>query len=408
MRSKNSLIDHLTLAAGYTCVGASPCSINSVVSRILLVVFLLFSTLWTLPPEAAPAISWNFESPEQYRGWEGEGIEAGMIQGGVFRILGKEEFQLVLPPGLNIPAERNPYLRIRLRFQSPRYMRVFWQSRGGKPILSLRVIQPPFDRHFHTYWIPLAKSPEQKGKVERVGLFFGGRPGWIEIDSLDIGPFSLKEYVLSQWQEFCLPRPLNLATINFLQSPWLFNKPFASWLNIIAALIIILGAIFYFTAGDKKKIKIVSSIGFTMLVLWIIYDIRETYSQYQMVEEVYRSYVRPPPGEKTFPALGDFYGFIDLCREKIPQDSQYHFYPYPDWPYDCRIHYFLYPRRITSATWVNVIEGDDIPYHVVYRNPGVRHDAASGRLRRGDSYISRPGRIVGLFDEDSFIFLEDR
>ena len=403
------MIDRRLPAAGHTCVGAPPCFINSVVSRILPVAFLLFSTLWTSPPEAAPATSWNFERPGQFGGWEGEGIEASMIRGGTFRVFGVEELKLVSPRGLSIPVEENPYLRIRLRCLSPRYMRVFWQGSEGKPILSPRVIQTPFDKkHFHTYWIPLAKPPEQKGKVERVGLFFGGRPGWVEIDSLAVCPFSLKEYMRDQWQEFCLPRPLNPATINFLQSPWLFNKPFASWLNIIAALIIILGAIFYFTAGDKKKIKIVSSIGFTMLVLWIIYDIRETYSQYQMVEEVYRSYVRPPPGEKTFPALGDFYGFIDLCREKIPQDSQYHFYPYPDWPYDCRIHYFLYPRRITSATWVNVIEGDDIPYHVVYRNPGVRHDAASGRLRRGDSYISRPGRIVGLFDEDSFIFLEDR
>ena len=299
MRTNNSAIYRRLPAAGPPSVGAPPCFINSVVFRILPVVFLLFLTLWPSPPEAAPATSWNFE-----------------------------------------------------------------------------------------------------------------RSGWLEIDSLDIGPFSLKEYMRDQWQEFCLPRPFNLATINFLQSPWLFNKPFASWLNIVAALLLIGAAIFYFKAGDKKKIKIVSSIGFTMLVLWVIYDIRETYSQYQMVEEVYRSYVRPPPGEKTFPALGNFYRFIDLCREKIPPDSQYHFYPYPDWPYDCRIHYFLYPRRIRSATWNNVIEGKDIPYHVVYRNPRVAYDTPSRRLRRkgpyGESFISPPGRVVVLFDRYSFIFMEDR
>ena len=332
-----------------------------------------------------------------------------MIRGGAFRIFGKEELKLVSPTGLNIPVEKNPYLRIRLRCQSLRYLRVFWQGSEGKPILSLRVIQTPFDKkHFHTYWIPLAKSPEQKGKVERVGLFFGGRPGWIEIDSLSVCPFSLKEYMRDQWREFLLPGSLHPATINSLGSPGLFNRPFISWLNGLAIIISVIGGIFYFKAGGRQKVKTAAGVGLALLALWIIYDIRETYSQYQMVEEVYRSYVRPPPGEKTFPGLGDFYRFVDLCRETIPEDGCYHFHPYPDWPYDCRIHYFLYPRRIMSSTWVNVIEGEDIPYHVVYGNPGVRHDAASGRLRRGDSCISRPGRIVAAFDEDSFIFLEDR
>ncbi|MDP8215383.1 MAG: hypothetical protein RAO92_02870 [Candidatus Euphemobacter frigidus] len=149
-----------------------------------------------------------------------------------------------------------------------------------------------------------------------------------------------------------------------------------------------------------------------MLVLWVVYDIRETYSQYKMVEEIYLSYVEPPPEKKTFPALGDFYRFIDLCREKIPPDSQYHFYPYPDWPYDCRIHYFLYPRRIHSDTWINIIEGEEIPYHVVYKNPRVHYDLSRRRLRytgpEGGSFISPPGDVIALFDRNSFIFLEDR
>jgi hypothetical protein len=182
-------------------------------------------------------------------------------------------------------------------------------------------------------------------------------------------------------------------------------------LNILAATAIAVAVIFYFKAGKRGKNRLILKAALMLLLVWIVYDVRESFSQYQTIKEIRDSYVKPPPGEKTFPALGNFYGFVDLCREVIPETAQYHFYSLPMWPFDCRIQYFLYPRGIKSSTWNRYDPGGETPYHAVYQDPGIRHDRATGRLiRRGEdgvSFISQSGRILSRFDANSFIFLED-
>ena len=374
----------------------------------IAIVLLIIGVL--VPPSFAEK-SWEFKTAGEVRDWRGEGIEGFRVEGGVFQVRGKEELQLLSPPGLNIPVSEEPHLRIRFRSQSPRYLRVFWRPRAGRPVLIPEITQPVFDRNFHTYWISLTEKKEYRDTIEQLGLIFGGRPGWVEIDTIEIRPFSLGKYLSDQWEEFWLPRSLNLGTINSLSSPRLFGRPFVSWLNKLAFLIIIIGVFFYLKVGQKRKRGVVLKTALAVLLLWIAYDIRETFSQFQIADEIYRSYVEPDPSEKTFPALGAFYRFVDLAGDVIPEGAQYHFYSSPDWPYDCRIKYYLYPRRINSDTSVNMIPGGAIPYHLVYQNPLVRFDPESRRLRYagpgGEFYVSSPGKIAARFAPDSFIFLED-
>jgi len=377
---------------------------------LLLGVSLLFG-FPAARTEAASASSWSFERKEEITAWRGEGIESSRVEGGVLRILGREEVGLILPFPVPVPAKTNPYIKIRFRTSSPRALRVFWQPSGVNQRWPSLVIPSRFGREFQTRWVNLAESPEWRGEIGWIGLQFGGEFGWVEIDLIEIGPFSLGSYLKIGWEELWRPRPLHLGTINSLSSPLLFDRPLVSWLNKIAVIILIAGWIIHFKVRPSQKVNIITGVGLALLCLWVIYDVRETYSQFKMAETIYQSYVKPPPGEKTFPALGNFYGFVEVCRDKIPPDSQYHFYSQPDWPYDCRIKYHLYPRRLNSDTWANIIAGEDIPYHVIYNNPVINYDSPRRRLRYvgpgGGFFISEPGEMIARFDQHSFLFRED-
>jgi len=377
---------------------------------ILTLILLLLIPGFTGLSASTDLRSWEFNAPEEIKGWRGEGVEGSRVQEGVFQIMGREQVQLISPSNLDIPIQPDPYLRIRYLFHSPRYLQVFWQPRSGKPVLLPDVIQPLFDRNFHTSWIPLTDKLEYRDTIEQLGLIFGGRPGWVEIDSIEVLPFSLGRYLQDQWREFMNPRRLHPGMINSLNSPALFDQSFISWCNKLALFVLVIGAIIYFRTKNNR-IRIAAMAGLAILVIWMIYDIRETYSQFQVAEEIHRTYIKPPAGEKTYPSLSDFYQLVSLVDNNIPSDAQYHFYQ--EWPYDCRLKYFVYPRRINCDASSNIISSLPIPYHLIYRNPQIQYDAVSRRLRYQDLntgmefYISNPGVITGWIDPGSYIFRED-
>ena len=369
---------------------------------------LLFSFI-PLYAEAGPTPDWYFSSAGNFTAWRGEGIEAGGPRPGGLQIMGGEELRLISPSGLGIPAAEKPYLRIRFRPQSPRYLRIFWIDGAGRPVLVPDAVQIPFDRNFHTRWIPLTEKREYRDTIERISLYFGGRPGWVEIDFIEVRPFSLSLYLSDQWREFWLSRHLHPGTINSLQSPQIFNKPFVTWLNKLLLIILVIGLIFYFKTKHSKRVKIATKIGLAVLIIWIIYDIRETYSMFTIAKDIYESYVKPPPAEKTFPALGDFYRMVDFAEKHIPLNESYNFYQ--GWPFDCRLKYYLYPRRINCNTTSNIVPGEPTPYHLIYRNPEILYDPVSRRLisreGRNRTYISAPGRIISRMGPATYIFRED-
>ena len=375
-----------------------------------LIVSVLFVSIIPFLPTSwsAESLEWEFNAPEETRGWRGEGVEGSRVQGGIFQIMGMEQFQLISPPNLGIPAQEDPYLRIRFLFRSPRYLRVFWQPRSGKSVLVPDVIQPLFDRNFHTSWIPLTEKLEYRDTIEQLGLIFGGRPGWVDIDSIEILPFSLGRYIQDQWSEFMLPRRLHPGTINSLNSPRLFNKPFISWLNKLALLVLLIGVILYYKAARNNRAKIVTRIGLAILALWIIYDVRETYSQFKIVEDIYQVYVKPPPEKKTFPALGDFYRFVEFCRQNIPVESIFKLLPKPYWPFDCRLKYFLYPAHIESKKTESFFKNCLPKYFIVYNAPQYSFDPNDRKIVTKDGNpVSKNGGVIARYNSNSFVFLEE-
>ena len=380
-------------------------SSRRIISTLILILLIPGSFALSASTDS---LSWEFNTPEGIKGWRGEGIEGSRVQDGIFQIMGMEQFRLISPPHLGISVQDDPYLRIRFLFRSPRYLRVFWQPRSGKPVLVPEVIQPLFDRNFHTSWIHLANKLEYRDTIEQLGLIFGGRPGWVEIDSIEILPFSLSRYLLDQWSEFMAPRRLHPGAINSLQSPRLFNKSFISWINKLALIVLLIGIILYYKSAKNNRARIAVRTGLVILVFWIVYDLRDTYSQFKIVEEVHQAYVKPPPEAKTFPALGDFYRLVQFCREVIPEDAVFQLLPKPYWPFDCRIKYYLYPRHMESEK-TKSFYGDNVPrYYIIYNDPQLTFDPDREQiLDRTGKAISKKGKVIARYNRDSFIFLEE-
>ena len=376
----------------------------------LALLLLAFPISAAFPAAEGERLSWDFSSPGQAAGWTGEGIQSSGIRDGRLQILGGEQAQILFPPGLSFHPEKNRYLKIRFKTSSPRYLQILWESRVIPGEIARLTLPPSMDGNFHSRWIDLSESRRWSGEILRMALVFMGKPGWIEIDSIEVGPFDFGQYLSDQWREFALPRGLTLGTINFLSSPPLCNRPFIVWLNILAGIAFLAGGFFYLRVRREERGRVVVRLGIALLVIWIVYDLRETYTQYRTAEEIYRSYVEPPPEKKTFPPLGDFYRFVDFCRQHVPAGAVFKLLPEPFWPFDCRLKYFLYPAWVESDATASYF-GDRPPkYRIVYQAPSIVHDAASGSLRSrdGKTIYAKKGRLIARYDPNSFIYLVEK
>jgi|GEM_PF-753774 len=353
---------------------------------------------------------WDFKYPGDLQGWTVDGIRDSGIDDGAFVLIGEKRVQLRFPPGLAINSEKDNYLRLRLRIYSPRLIQVFWATQRSEKQLPAIPFYPHRDQHLHTYWIDLSESLEWIGKIDLMGLAFFGAPGRIDIDSIEIRPFSLFSYISDQWHEFWLPRTLLLGTINSLSSPYIAyigGWSLVSLLNLLAVIVLIIAAVFYSRSSRLSRRQIVATVGMIFLCLWIVYDLRDTYSQYKIAQEIYHSYIKPPPEEKTFPALGDFYQFVSFCRENIPQGSVFDIIPKGYWPFDCRLNYFLYPGHYIKEA--NEAYYRNIPlYYIIYNNPQCQFDPGSARIVTMErKAITEKGKIIARYNNNSLIFKED-
>ena len=394
----------LSAALGYL-YGKMKASVATI--SVALVAILLLAVR---PSPAAVEIplTWTVRDRGELASWSGDGVQSSEVRNGALRMFGGERVHLVTPPDRLFSAAENPYLRLRLRTESPRWCQFFLEDASGRAHYSSFVVSLAPGDSPQTYWINAARSANWRGEIRRVGMLFSGHPGWLEFEYLQAGPFDLGAYLADNWRLFMQPRLLNLASINSLSPPFLFNSSLIAWLNSAAVPLLLIGVIIFLKSSRHARPPVALRLGLLVLLLWLAYDLRDTYAHYQTFREVHRSYVAPPPHECSYPQLGDFYRFVELCRRIIPPDSQYQFTSLSMWPFDCRINYFLYPRRINSDTWANIIPGRAIPYYLVYRHPMIHHDAVSGRLLQRDNDreipITERGELLEFLGAHSLIF----
>jgi len=135
-----------------------------------------------------------------------------------------------------------------------------------------------------------------------------------------------------------------------------------------------------------------------ILLVWMFYDLRMGAEYIRNVAKDYREYIAADPSERTFRDHDRFYDFVAFVQDLVADRSQYEVFLSSEWPYFGSLRYYTYPSlpnpgEPVSDTWV-VYDRSDIT---------VGED---GMLYLDTEPFTKPGALLGRFDEHSFVFRE--
>ena len=137
-------------------------------------------------------------------------------------------------------------------------------------------------------------------------------------------------------------------------------------------------------------------IAILVLAVWILLDLRMGSEFLSWVAHDNRTYISVPAGSRTFRDRERFYDFADFAAPFVFDRSSYLFFTDREWPYLGNMRYRTYP-----AIPGNAIDKDDT--WVIFHRPDLGVDNA-GRITMNGEPVTAPGKILGRFDDSSFVF----
>lgn len=147
--------------------------------------------------------------------------------------------------------------------------------------------------------------------------------------------------------------------------------------------------------GAKKR-RIVTQGMVFILIFWIAMDLRMGSEFLSWVIHDHQSYISAPAATREFRDRGRFYDFGTYASGLVSDRDTYVFLAQQQWPYLGNMRYLTYPA----------IPGFDIEQDdtwVIYDRPDIGVNAG-GQIAIDGEPLTPPGRILGRFDETSFVF----
>lgn len=202
--------------------------------------------------------------------------------------------------------------------------------------------------------------------------------------------------------------------INFVWGPQLASHPLAirqmyatlpprtisaSWLlNLVLGIVIASSLVFlaYVRPSAETRRRILVTIASLVLGVWILLDLRMGSEFLRWVIHDHQTYISAPEGTRTFRDRDHFYDFAAFAAPYVFDRSTYLFFTDRQWPYLGNMRYLTYPAIPGIA-----IEQDDT--WVVFHRPDLVVDS-DGRITVDGQPVTAPGKILGRFDDSSFIF----
>ncbi|MEW6682871.1 MAG: hypothetical protein AB1451_08105 [Nitrospirota bacterium] len=131
----------------------------------------------------------------------------------------------------------------------------------------------------------------------------------------------------------------------------------------------------------------------TFLILWLLYDLRETYNHVQTLRAEFHYSLGTAPRPHHYFELDDFYEFMDATKSIVPPESSVGFFS--SRPFLVRARYFLFPRPVFDRE-------AHTDYLVVFQDPDMQY--RDGQLSEKETPVSDQVIPFGRFGEDAFIF----
>ncbi|EKD29984.1 MAG: hypothetical protein ACD_78C00197G0019 [uncultured bacterium (gcode 4)] len=182
---------------------------------------------------------------------------------------------------------------------------------------------------------------------------------------------------------FIEPELVKPSTINLLYGAKFGSTPFVAILGVLSIFL------FWVLVFLNRKWAFIS-----LLVLWVLFDLRYSYDQYSIFKTTYKTFIAPDtPQEKIYYDFHNLYGFIEESRKYI--DADVNFYAPRDWPFHSNYLYHMYPLQ---STWLTT----DKPYYALFQIGNVEIKNGKELFIEG-KLIDSNVELLYQFDEHSYI-----
>ncbi|MDX9893189.1 MAG: hypothetical protein RB292_02130 [Patescibacteria group bacterium] len=201
-----------------------------------------------------------------------------------------------------------------------------------------------------------------------------------------VGAGIVKQAVSDYWRM----APYSPYTVNLFPAPLIFGHPgFIVFIPVLTVLILL---VIYFQRWRKWALIL-------LVALWLITDLRMAYEflNYHLVD--YRSYLSPSTQVKSFRNYGDFYQFADWVESHCQGFSNFNFYSFGSSHLPRILTYLVYPLDVLPS-------GNQTKATVVYNRQDIKYNDQDSRLYNQQGPITDPGEIIAVYNDDSFIFIE--
>jgi len=390
--------------------------------------FLLFFVLLTASAPASAATrgvrvyeKWLIHSEEEAIEWETAGVPDQVLltrEGMEFDLEGHAVFFRPLPDGFHQNVDA---LRIHLNAPGLEETAVLFLTLDdeGKIVSRMRVVFW-IDEDILSAYIPLEPYRADITGAQIIAVSLRGNAPGITFEGIRFLRYTFLEKMTTVLRSFWILEPFTPHSINILIGPVIVSDPkslgwYEGWhLNGISANAYMLvglsllgfGLLFWGVWQRQSKGRIWPDIRIAILkkyflciaAVWLLYDARMGVEFMRNVAQDHVQYIAADPTERTFRNLGRFYDFIDFAQEYVADRSIYEVFFPEIWPHFGIIRYETYPSRPNAEepiadTWV------------VFDRPDIVVDS-EGRLVHEEEPFTDPGRILGEFDEHSFVFRE--
>ncbi len=265
--------------------------------------------------------------------------------------------------------------------------------------------------------VPLHRLSQWNGTITAIGLQLPPSTSII-LHGLTFSHFNPLERLIVGMQSFWTMDSYNPTSINFLWGPQIASNPFERltvydqsppqalsgtlFLSVAGLVAVIMLGIVYAlrwrTRWNGRALFLRGS-AICLISLWLLLDMRMGSEYLQWVATDFRTFISAPAEERTLRERGHFYDFIEFVLPLVHDRTSYAFASFQQWPYLGNLRYFTYPI-LPSADF----EHDDT--WVIFRRPDFDIDAQQ-RVTLNGQPVTPPGRILGRFDDSSFVFRID-
>ena len=390
--------------------------------RRLLLTIIVFLAV----PNAAQAEifeTWRFKTDQDVNSWLYTNIDQGELMSDGLKFAVNEEAVMYRPlpagfkkaDGIRVQIYHGDIDQIDLLL-----LKEVIDEHGETQLHNLRLKVPLNPSGYTNAYISLSPHKRELYYYENIAFAFFGTSEVI-VDGVRFVHYTPMERLIGTWRSFATLEKFRAHTVNILVGPiidstigrfgeldeaaFAFSTSLNAYLYILIALsaITLLGLAAYKNRHnhihwDVLRLWIVRSLFCVIAVIWFVYDFRMGAEYLSGILNDHVTYVQPAKvQDKAFRERENFYQFVEFAAPFLKDVDTYELFLSEKWPYFGSMLYYTYPALPSDE---EEIVGNT---YVVYGRDDIKM-TDDGYLTVNDTVFSPKGKMLGYFDEGSFVF----